>query len=55
MQSSFWDLANGGYFMNAPKDDAAPSMGQPKDINVGALPAGNSAALRSTLECETIS
>ncbi|MCH8058236.1 MAG: DUF255 domain-containing protein [Proteobacteria bacterium] len=47
MQGQFWDRANGGYFMSAPRDDAAPAMGRPKDITDGALPAGNAAALHA--------
>ncbi|MFB3078186.1 MAG: hypothetical protein ACE1Y4_09275, partial [Lysobacterales bacterium] len=47
MQGQYWDRANGGYFMNAPRDDAAPAMGRPKDITDGAVPAGNAAALHA--------
>jgi len=47
MQDQFLDQANGGYFMSAPQDDAAPAMGRPKDITDGAVPAGNAVALHA--------
>ena len=47
MYGQFWDRANGGYFMNAPRGDAAPAMGRPKDITDGAVPAGNAVALHA--------
>jgi len=47
MQGQFWDQASGGYFMSSPQDNAAPAMGQPKDITDGAVPAGNAVALHA--------
>ncbi len=47
MQTRFWDRVNGGYFMNAPQDNAAPAMGRPKDVTDGAVPAGNAVALHA--------
>jgi uncharacterized protein YyaL (SSP411 family) len=47
MQGRFLDQANGGYFMSAPQDDDAPTMGRPKDITDGAAPAGNAVALHA--------
>jgi uncharacterized protein YyaL (SSP411 family) len=47
MQGQFLDQTNGGYFMSAPQDDAAPAMGRPKDITDGAVPAGNAVALHA--------
>jgi len=50
MQNEFWDQTSGGFFMNAASTlgpDSTPVMGRPKDVNDGALPAGNAVALHA--------
>jgi uncharacterized protein YyaL (SSP411 family) len=47
MQALFWDETNGGYYMNTLDSDVATAMGRPKDINDGAVPAGNAVALHA--------
>jgi hypothetical protein len=50
MQSLFWDEARGGYFMSLVETDESatmPVMGRAKDLNDGATPSGNAAALHA--------
>ena len=50
MQELFWDETSGGFFMSATSvadAHATPAMGRPKDVNDGALPAGNAVALHA--------
>jgi uncharacterized protein YyaL (SSP411 family) len=47
MRALFWDEAHGGYYMNTLDSDVATAMGRPKDINDGAVPAGNAVALHA--------
>ncbi len=47
MHRQYWDEAGGGYYMNALNNDAMMAMGRPKDINDGAVPAGNAVALHA--------
>jgi hypothetical protein len=47
MHVQFWDETSGGYFMSTLNKDAALAMGRPKDINDGAVPAGNAVALHA--------
>ncbi|MEE9411952.1 MAG: DUF255 domain-containing protein [Methylococcales bacterium] len=45
MLEKFWDGKEGGFFMNEPSQ-AVPILARPKDLNDGAIPSGNSVALR---------
>ncbi len=45
MLEKFWDAKEGGFFMNEPSQ-AVPILARPKDLNDGAIPSGNSVALR---------
>ncbi len=45
MLEKFWDAKDGGFFMNEPAQ-AVPILARPKDLNDGAIPSGNSVALR---------
>ncbi len=47
MHRQFWDEAGGGYFMSALTNDTVLTMGRPKAINDGAVPAGNAVALHA--------
>ena len=47
MQLLFWDVKHGGYFMSELNSDTILAMGRPKDINGGAVPAGNAVALHA--------
>ena len=45
MLEKFWDAKDGGFFMNE-SAQAVPILARPKDLNDGAIPSGNSVALR---------
>jgi uncharacterized protein YyaL (SSP411 family) len=45
MLEKFWDSKEGGFFMNE-LSQAVPILARPKDLNDGAIPSGNSVALR---------
>jgi uncharacterized protein YyaL (SSP411 family) len=45
MLEKFWDAKEGGFFMNE-SSQTVPILARPKDLNDGAIPSGNSVALR---------
>ncbi len=45
MLDKFWDEKDGGFFMNE-SSQSVPILARPKDLNDGAIPSGNSVALR---------
>jgi len=45
MLEKFWDGKQGGFFMNEPSQ-SVPILTRPKDLNDGAIPSGNSVAMR---------
>lgn len=45
MLEKFWDSKDGGFYMNEPSQ-AVPLLARPKDLNDGAIPSGNSVAMR---------
>ena len=45
MLDKFWDGKEGGFFMNE-TSQSVPILARPKDLNDGAIPSGNSVALR---------
>ncbi len=45
MLDKFWDGKDGGFFMNE-ASQAVPILARPKDLNDGAIPSGNSVAMR---------